>query len=431
MDEDVGETAVVSACRGFCSVPGPLQSVQRAELWGDILALQATDGVHLGVDNLNVVRHVGRFLDGRTTSRPAELVKDGDLLLLIERMLCLRGLDTVRISTVKGHADDDLVQAGEFFIWVGCVIMGPMRLLTLAVGGCLGGLLMLGVIILGCVLFGARLSWACIGFLLPLPGLLSTMMESLVLLWILRYGLEERRVVHAVRDRAFLPGLAGISDGEWCVVPATPSTCHDIESWPYSVGMLVKWVAFLYSLHWPQGWTDLGVGGVSNVELLILCELWAGERLQLEKAVPRYRRAGRPISVSAVPFGPGTDIWRSCRYIGACFVCDIGANHCRLRHLGWEKCRHDLTSRPRESASEGFLNELPVLCGYPSGSASVLLGGELSLRYCSNRFSCRVPNWGLHSHGHVRGLITESAGFSGHVEGWSCWSCLVAWIFSC
>ena len=26
-DEDVGEDAVVSACRGFCSVPGPLQSV--------------------------------------------------------------------------------------------------------------------------------------------------------------------------------------------------------------------------------------------------------------------------------------------------------------------------------------------------------------------------------------------------------------------
>ena len=34
LDEDVGEDAVVvGACRGFCSVPSPLQSVQRAELW--------------------------------------------------------------------------------------------------------------------------------------------------------------------------------------------------------------------------------------------------------------------------------------------------------------------------------------------------------------------------------------------------------------
>ena len=58
-------------------------------------------------------------------------------------------------------------------------------------------------------------------------------------------------------------------------------------------------------------------GGVSFVEMLILCELWAGERLVLEKAVHRYRRPGRPILVSAVLFGPGTDIWHSCRFIGA------------------------------------------------------------------------------------------------------------------
>ena len=127
----------------------------------------------------------------------------------------------------------------------------------------------------------------------------------------------------------------------------------------------------------------------------------------------------------AVPLGPGTDIWRSCRFIGAScralvglpgglrrFVsCDTGANHCRLRSLGWEKCGHGLTSRPRESASEGFLNALLVLFGYPSGSASVLLDGELSLRYCSYRFACRVPTWSLPSHGRVQGLLAESAGF--------------------
>ena len=79
-------------------------------------------------------------------------------------------------------------------------------------------------------------------------------------------------------------------------------------------GLLVKWVTFLNSLHWPVGDLDLGVGGVSYVELLNLYELWAGERLSLEKAHPRKLRPGRPISVSAVPFGPGIDIWRSCRF---------------------------------------------------------------------------------------------------------------------
>ena len=37
----------------------------------------------------------------------------------------------------------------------------------------------------------------------------------------------------------------------------THITCHDVELWPYSVRMLVKWVAFLYALHWPQGGVDL------------------------------------------------------------------------------------------------------------------------------------------------------------------------------
>ena len=44
---------------------------------------------------------------------PFELVNDGDLLLLIERILHLRELDTVRISKVKGHADEGMVLAGR------------------------------------------------------------------------------------------------------------------------------------------------------------------------------------------------------------------------------------------------------------------------------------------------------------------------------
>ena len=39
--------------------------------------------------------------------------------------------------------------------------------------------------------------------------------------------------------------------------------------------------------------------------------------LFLQKALPRYRGLGRPISVSAVPSGPDIDIWRSCRFSGA------------------------------------------------------------------------------------------------------------------
>ena len=82
-------------------------------MWGVILPLQSSGAIHLGVDNMGVVRHVGRLLDGHHGSIPFELVKDGDLPLLLERMLHLRGLDTVRITKVKGHADEGMVLDGQ------------------------------------------------------------------------------------------------------------------------------------------------------------------------------------------------------------------------------------------------------------------------------------------------------------------------------
>ena len=103
----------IASCRGFCSVPGPLQTVQRAEMWSVILALQTSRAIHLAVDNPGVVRHVGRLLDGCRGTVPFELVNDGDLLLLIDRMLRSRGLDTVCISKVKGHADDGMILHGQ------------------------------------------------------------------------------------------------------------------------------------------------------------------------------------------------------------------------------------------------------------------------------------------------------------------------------
>ena len=97
----------------FFSVPKPLQTVQRAGLWGVIAALQASKPVHLGVDNANVVGHVGRVLAGRKTGKPLELLVDGDLLALIQKLVDVRGPGTADISKVKGHADEGLVRDGR------------------------------------------------------------------------------------------------------------------------------------------------------------------------------------------------------------------------------------------------------------------------------------------------------------------------------
>ena len=68
---------------------------------------------HLGVDNLNVVRYVGRVLDGLSIIRLFELVDDSDLLIFIRKLLSILGWDTVCISKVKGHADESLVRNGQ------------------------------------------------------------------------------------------------------------------------------------------------------------------------------------------------------------------------------------------------------------------------------------------------------------------------------
>ena len=85
--------------------------------------------------------------------------------------------------------------------------------------------------------------------------------------------------------------------------------------------------------------------------------------------------------------------------------CSIGANHCRLRHIGWEKCCHGLASRPRESASLHFLDELLALFRHPAGSGRALLAGTLPLRYCATRFACLTPSCRLPVPGSVGRLI--------------------------
>ena len=97
----------------FSGVPGPIQSVQRAEYWGVILALQAYSGIHIGIDNMNVLRGVAALLSHGAPRSLLPLMKDGDLLSIIRSMLSLRGFETVKVSKVKGHATHAMVAGGD------------------------------------------------------------------------------------------------------------------------------------------------------------------------------------------------------------------------------------------------------------------------------------------------------------------------------
>ena len=97
----------------FLPVPAPLQTVQQADFFGTIMALQAFWPGHLGVDNLDVVRTIARLLDHGTLSTPLPWVKDGDLIATVKHMILARVPETVRITKTKGHATQaDVEQCG-------------------------------------------------------------------------------------------------------------------------------------------------------------------------------------------------------------------------------------------------------------------------------------------------------------------------------
>ena len=264
-DDDVQGDRTVASCRGYCSVPGPLQSVQRAEVWSVILALQASCGVQLGVDNLNVVRHVGRSLDGGPGARPFEIVKDGDILCLIDRMLQLRGSGTVKVSKVKGHADDGMVLDGR--------VRDLDRLGNNAADEAADfGRRRVPVHVIDARrnLVGVCNRWYPV--VRQLHRFFVAVARAVVnhddgggtapdpLVWSAGSLPKRPRVLHAVRDFAFLPGAVGIWDGDWVSFVVSGITAEDVRVWPYSVSLLVKVSAFLGTLHWPAGAVEFGIG---------------------------------------------------------------------------------------------------------------------------------------------------------------------------
>ena len=67
----------------------------------------------MGIDNLNVVRSIGRPLVADCLAKPLPLVKDADLVALVQNMIRTRGRYAVRVTEVMGHAKDDDVQHGR------------------------------------------------------------------------------------------------------------------------------------------------------------------------------------------------------------------------------------------------------------------------------------------------------------------------------
>ena len=91
-------------------------------------------------------------------------------------------------------------------------------------------------------------------------------------------------------------------------------------------GVLHWWlhgVMFVHSLH---GLHRVGEGLGLHVELLVMCQLTLEGKIRVVE---------------------GVRIQALRKLLGGWADVSLGANHCRLRHCGWEQCGHDLTARAR------------------------------------------------------------------------------------
>ena len=173
-------------------------------------------------------------LDGNVGSLLAELVKDGDL---IGRMFRLRGLDTVRINKVKGHVDEGMVRDGG--------VREQDRLGNNAADGAADfgrRRVDLPVIDARRIFSGVCSRWYPV--LLDLHRFLIAISRTVVnydgnggtspdpLVWSSGALPKRRRLVHAVRDRALLPGPPSIWDSDWINVPASAIGADDVPFGP-------------------------------------------------------------------------------------------------------------------------------------------------------------------------------------------------------
>ena len=237
---------------------------------------------------------------------------------------------------------------------------------------------------------------------------------------------KRRRLVHAVRDLAMLLGPPAFWLGGWVAGPAVDIGAEDVAQ--CGPTLLVFWSNGLPSLVLCIGLLLVWILGLV-VSRMLDCLFftsyglergcpWKGLILGISSTRESNFSVGCSVLVQALIFGvPVVSLVLLCGLFagylggwGGLSPCSIGANHCRLRHIGWEKCGHGLTSRPRETALEPFLDELLQLFHYPPRSARALLAGTLPFRYCAARFASGAPTWRLPVSGHVARLVTADLG---------------------
>ena len=169
------------------------------------------------------------------------------MIALVQYMIRTRGRETVRVTEVKGHAEDADVQHGRVRLLdqqgnaeADTAADARRRLLK------------------------ARSHWYPImldlhRFMIAIArvsvnhdGRGGTAPDPLV--WDQGSRPKARKLAVGVDvDLASLPGPPGFLNCSWLQVGSGHISGDDIAAWPYSVGILIKFTSFLGTLHWPTG----------------------------------------------------------------------------------------------------------------------------------------------------------------------------------
>ena len=226
--------------------------------------MQAYCPCHLGIDNLNVARSIGRLLEYGSLVKPLPLVKDGDLIALVQYMIRTRGRETVRVTEVNVHAEDVDVQQGRVRL---LDQQGNSEADTAADLGrrhqsevlidARRRLLKARSLWYPIVLDLHRFMIATARVLVNHDGRGGTAPDPLV--WDQGSRPKARKLASRVNvELASLPGPPCFSGRPWIQVYGGSISGADIAARPYCVGILFRFTSFLRILHWPAGSDDMG-----------------------------------------------------------------------------------------------------------------------------------------------------------------------------
>ena len=218
--------------------------------------MQAYSGIHIGIDNLKILRGVAAILSRQVLQCLLPLKKDGDLLATIHSMLSLCDFDTVKVSKVKGHATRAMVDSGDvrFEDLVGnngadaAADLGRLRQQD-AVITARRDLLRVRRFWYPIILDLHRFMVAISRIEVNHDGFGGTAPDAMV--WD-KGGVVKTRTpsFRLIVDHATLPGPPGFLDSTWCTLNPLPITPDDVAVWPYSVDILLVfflpfWLLFI------------------------------------------------------------------------------------------------------------------------------------------------------------------------------------------